>query len=92
MSLIMTFGVLPSFAADVEEPHTAAPAKVYVLEKLRNHDIVFMGTTHRQPLILALLAELLPHLHVKGWTLGLTRCIAIAPAEPYELVDGVIVY
>lgn len=28
----------------------------------------------------------------KGWTLGLTRCIAIAPAEPYELVDGVIVY
>ena len=28
----------------------------------------------------------------EGWTLGLTRCIALRPAQPYELVDGVIVY
>lgn len=27
-----------------------------------------------------------------GWTLGLTRLIAIRTAQPYELVDGVIVY
>jgi len=29
---------------------------------------------------------------LKGWQLGLTSAIAIKPTEPYELVDGVIVY
>jgi len=29
---------------------------------------------------------------VKGWQLGLTSAIEIKPTEPYELVDGVIVY
>jgi len=28
----------------------------------------------------------------KGWKIGLTSAIAIKPAEPYNLVDGVIVY
>jgi hypothetical protein len=28
----------------------------------------------------------------EGWTLGLTRCIALRPSQPYELADGVIVY
>ena len=28
----------------------------------------------------------------RGWNLGITTAIAIKPAEPYELIDGVIVY
>ncbi len=28
----------------------------------------------------------------KGWRLGVTACMALAPSQPYELVDGVIVY
>lgn len=28
----------------------------------------------------------------KGWRLGVTDCMALVPSQPYELVDGVIVY
>jgi hypothetical protein len=28
----------------------------------------------------------------KGWRMGVTACMALAPSQPYELVDGVIVY
>jgi hypothetical protein len=28
----------------------------------------------------------------KGWRLGVTACMALLPSQPYELVDGVIVY
>ncbi len=28
----------------------------------------------------------------KGWRLGITACLALRPAQPYELVDGVIVH
>ena len=31
-------------------------AQEYVISKLQDHDIVFLGTTHRQPPILALMA------------------------------------
>ncbi|MDA8137912.1 MAG: hypothetical protein M0036_04590 [Desulfobacteraceae bacterium] len=43
-------------------------AQTYVLEKLRHNDLVFMGTTHKQPTILALMAELLPQLKAAGVT------------------------
>ena len=44
----------------------------YVLEKCRSNDIVFLGTTHRQPAILAMIADLLPDLSRAGVThLGL---------------------
>ena len=35
----------------------------YVLEKLKSHDIVFLGTTHRRQPILNFLSDLIPHLH-----------------------------
>jgi len=28
----------------------------------------------------------------RGWKIGIASAIAIKPAEPYELIDGVIVY
>jgi hypothetical protein len=28
----------------------------------------------------------------KGWRLGVTACMALVPSQPYELLDGVIVY
>jgi len=44
----------------------------YVLEKCRSNDIVFLGTTHRQSAILAMIADLLPNLTRAGVThLGL---------------------
>ena len=45
-----------------------AAAQTYVLAKLRDHDVVFMGTTHQQPEIPAFMAALLPHLSGVGVT------------------------
>jgi len=47
-------------------------AQHYVLEKCRSQDVVFLGTTHKQPAILALISDLLPALTRTGVThLGL---------------------
>ncbi len=47
----------------------------YVLEKLKSHDIVFLGTTHRRQPILKFLSDLIPCLHESGVThLGLEIC------------------
>ena len=47
----------------------------YVLEKLRSHDIVFLGTTHRRQPILKFLSDLIPCLHEADVThLGLEIC------------------
>jgi hypothetical protein len=43
-------------------------ARTYILEKITVHDIVFMGTTHKQPAILDFIADLLPRLHTAGVT------------------------
>lgn len=40
----------------------------YVIEKLKTHDMVFMGTTHQQPRILQFIGALLPDLHAAGVT------------------------
>ncbi len=53
---------LPSHAQERPTRQTRA----YVLGKLKQHDLVFMGTTHKQPPILALIADLLPRLHSAG--------------------------
>ena len=47
----------------------------YVLEKLKSHDIDFLGTTHRRQPILKFLSDLVPYLHESGVThLGLEIC------------------
>lgn len=51
-----------SYAGDLYPPHQ------YVLDKLKTHDIVFLGTTHKQKKILTFIAGLLPDLHSVGVT------------------------
>jgi hypothetical protein len=47
----------------------------YVLEKVKSHDIVFLGTTHRKQPVLKFLSDLIPYLHESGVThLGLEIC------------------
>ncbi|MBW2608207.1 MAG: hypothetical protein JRD05_11295 [Deltaproteobacteria bacterium] len=43
-------------------------AQSFILEKLKTHHIVFLGTTHRKPAILQFLSELMPALHDAGVT------------------------
>ncbi len=47
---------------------TYADVELFILEKLKTHDIVFLGTTHKKPAILQLLSDLLPVLHEAGVT------------------------
>jgi hypothetical protein len=44
------------------DPHS------YVLEKIKSHDITFLGTTHRRPPVLNLVSSLIPELHKVGVT------------------------
>jgi len=43
-------------------------AQSFILEKLKTHHIVFLGTTHKKPAILQFLSELIPALHDAGVT------------------------
>jgi len=38
----------------------------YVIEKFKSHDIVFLGTKHKQPQILKFISDLIPTLHEAG--------------------------
>ena len=40
----------------------------YVIQKLKDHDIVFLGTTHKKPAILRFIVDLIPHLKDAGVT------------------------
>jgi len=42
--------------------------QAFILEKFENHDIVFLGTTHKKPAILKFLLKLIPALHDAGVT------------------------
>ena len=42
--------------------------KSYVLSKLKTHDIVFLGTRHKQPAVLNFISELITALHNSGVT------------------------
>jgi hypothetical protein len=52
-------------AGQVPKTHRALP---YILEKLRSHQIVLMGTIHQQPQILELAAQVLPQIAAAGVT------------------------
>ncbi|OEU78258.1 MAG: hypothetical protein BA873_06115 [Desulfobulbaceae bacterium C00003063] len=43
-------------------------AQLFILEKLKTHHIVFLGTTHKKPAILKFMLELIPALHDAGVT------------------------
>jgi hypothetical protein len=48
--------------------HFTGDIQAYILNKLADHDIVLMGTTHRQPAILDLTARLAPRFSDRGVT------------------------
>jgi len=56
--------------------------ETYVLEKLKTHDVVFLGTSHNKPRILQFISDLIPKLHGARVThLGLE----IASDQQYEI-------
>ena len=55
--------------------NTQKDPQLYVLEKLKTHNIVFLGTIHRRQPILKFLSDLIPYLHEAQVThLGLEIC------------------
>jgi hypothetical protein len=66
LAIIMSLFIAGAAAAGQDlKTHKALP---YVLEKLRSHQIVLMGTTHQKPKILELTAQLLPLIRAAGVT------------------------
>jgi hypothetical protein len=65
--LLAVLIVIPqkSGATDYHFNHNPQP---YVIEKLKSHDIVFLGTRHKQPPILKFIADLILRLHDYGVT------------------------
>jgi len=62
------------------------PPTDYIQSKLQQHDIVFLGTRHKQPEILSFIAELIPSL--KG--LGVTHIGLEIPSDQQEKIDAFI--
>ena len=60
-----------------------APPTEYLHSKLSNHDIVFLGTKHRQPRILNFIAKLIPSLK----ELGVTHIGFEIPSDQQENID-----
>jgi hypothetical protein len=50
-----------------EHPVNKDPA-AYLIQKLKSHDIILLGTTHKRPAILQFIAGLIPHLEAAGVT------------------------
>jgi hypothetical protein len=66
LAYMVLIAPLDSFASD-HIPINHNP-KSYVLSKLQTHDIVFLGTRHKQPPILIFISELITALHDSGVT------------------------
>lgn len=66
--VVCMLGCLSSVLPCQGQEHRTVDPRSYVLDKLGVHDVVFMGTTHKQPPILDLLAELVPDLRGTGVT------------------------
>lgn len=70
LAIVASFlmGVVLISVSDGHADSFQPSATAYVLEKLVENDIVFMGTTHKQPSILALISDLLPDLQTSRVT------------------------
>jgi len=66
--MMISFPSLPVMAGEMPALHAKMTAQAYILQKVQANDLVFMGTTHKQPAILDLLANLLPTLRPAGVT------------------------
>jgi len=66
MATLACMGVF--YGASLAWPDETREPRPFVLGKLEGNDLVFMGTTHRQPVILSFLEALLPSLRDHGVT------------------------
>ena len=65
MMLIITAAILFPLAISTASDNLFPPAD-YIHSKLKQNDIVFLGTTHKKPVILKFIAELIPTLEKYG--------------------------
>ena len=65
---IIPFYLICSLVVNGSEYEVNTNAQSFIIEKLKTHDIVFLGTTHKKPAILKFLLELIPTLHDAGVT------------------------
>lgn len=73
--LLLIFILIISKVADAEHSNIHKDPQSYVLQKLKTHDIVFLGTRHKKETVLKFVSDLIPHLHKTGTThLGLEIC------------------
>jgi hypothetical protein len=66
--VISIMAYLSSVTPCIGSEHLTGDVQAYVMKKLAGHDIVFMGTTHRQPPILELMVRLAPLIKNAGVT------------------------
>ncbi len=66
--VVCMMGYLSSVLPCSGHEHLTGDVQAYVMEKLAGHDVVFMGTTHRQPPILDLMARMAPEFQKAGVT------------------------
>jgi hypothetical protein len=52
-----------TFTSSASEHKIYSDPRLYVLERLKSSDIVFLGMTHRRPLLLEFVRDLVPRLH-----------------------------
>jgi len=76
--LLIVSGSSPSAADDELFP----PAE-YIQTKLQQNDIVFLGTRHKQPDVLAFIAEIIPNLQ----KLGVTYIAVEVPSDQQDKID-----
>jgi uncharacterized iron-regulated protein len=82
MCLVAIF-FMPAFSAASDD--LISPAN-YLRAKLKQNDIIFLGTTHRKPDILGFIADLIPSL--KG--LGVTHISLEIPSNQQKKIDTFI--
>lgn len=66
--VVCMMGYLSSVTACSGHEHLTRDVQAYVMEKLAGHDVVFMGTTHRQTPILELMVRMVPGFQKAGVT------------------------
>ena len=65
---IILFSIVFTSIVNGSDYEVNTNAQSFILEKLKTHHIVFLGTTHKKPAILKFMLELIPALHDAGVT------------------------
>ena len=62
LAFFLTITITASKAGNAENYHVGTFPRLYILEKLKSHDIIFLGTTHKNSTILKFISDLIPYL------------------------------